>query len=256
MHRAITRDVSPSIARCVLTHLQRAPIDLERASLQHNQYVATLASLGVRIHNLLADPELPDAVFVEDTAVVFDEFAVVTRPGSESRRGETASIMEALTPYRKLLCVQPPGTLDGGDVLCLGKRVYVGLSTRTNQPAVEQLRAFLEPYGMSVHAVATAGCLHLKSAVTAVSADTLLINPAWVDRSCLADRGFIDVASDEPYAANALLIGNTVVYQPCFPRTLKRLEAAGIRTFLVDMSELGKAEGALTCCSLIFAEPS
>jgi dimethylargininase len=249
---AITRGVSPSLQSCQLTHLQRVPIDLETARHQHRQYEATLASLGIQVHALPAEADLPDSVFVEDTAVVVDECAVIARPGAESRRAETLAIAQALAPYRRLFQVEPPGTLDGGDVLCAGKQVYVGLSTRTNQAAVEQLRAFLAPYLFTVTAVEFAGCLHLKSAVSRVGAATLLINPARVDRDSFRGWEFIEVDPSEPNAANALLVGDKVLYQPTYPRTLKRLEQAGLRVVLVNLSELGKAEGALTCCSLIF----
>jgi dimethylargininase len=251
---AITRGVSPSIQHCELTHLGRVPIHWETACLQHRHYEATLGSLGVEVHALPVEADLPDAVFVEDTAVVLDECAVITRPGAASRRRETAAVARALAPYRKLLEVQPPGTLDGGDVLYLDGRLYVGLSTRSNHAAVEQIRAFLAPYQIPVTVVETRGCLHLKSAVTPVSPDTLLINPAWVDRASFAGLRVLEVDPSEPHAANALLVGETVVYQPSYPRTLKRLEQAGLRVVPADMSELGKAEGALTCCSLIFTD--
>jgi dimethylargininase len=249
---AITRGVSPSIRRCELTHLRRVPIDWETACRQHARYEATLTSLGVVVQALPAEADLPDSVFVEDTAVLLDECAVVTRPGAASRRRETAAVTRALAPYRKLFHVRPPGTLDGGDVLRVGRRLYIGLSTRSNPAGVEQLRTFLAPYRYSVVAVEAAGCLHLKSAVTPVSPDTLLINPAWVDPAPFPGMHFIEVDPSEPHAANALLVGETVVYQPAFPATRKRLEQAGLRVALVDMSELGKAEGGLTCCSLIF----
>jgi dimethylargininase len=249
---ALTRGVSPSIQRCELTHLKRIPIDWETACDQHRHYEAALSSLGVTVHALPAEADLPDCVFVEDVAVVLDECAIITRPGAESRRKETAAVAQALAPYRKLFQVQPPGTLDGGDVLRVGRCLYVGLSTRTNRAAVEQVRAYLAPCPIAVVAVETIECLHLKSAVTPVSADTLLINPAWVDRSFFPGVRLVEVDPSEPNGANALLVGETVVYQPSYPRTLRLLEREGLRVVLVDLSELGKAEGALTCCSLIF----
>ena len=252
MLTAITRDVSPSIQRCELSHVERVPIDLEKALHQHREYEATLTSLSVRLHTLPAEPDLPDSVFVEDTAIVLDECAIITRPGAAVRRGETASVADAVGRYRQLHGIQAPGTVDGGDVLQLGRCVYVGLSQRSNQIAVEQMQALLAPYGYTVRGIPVRGCLHLKSAVTQVAADTVLINPAWVAKDSLPGLKFIDVDAHEPYAANALMIGDTVVYQPSYPRTNALLDQAGIETILVDMSELGKAEGALTCCSLIF----
>lgn len=252
MFAAITRAVSRSIASCELTHLDRAVIDFERASYQHRFYEEALSALGVNIISLPEAPELPDSVFVEDTAVVFDECAVITRPGAESRRLETESIACALSPYRKLFEIKAPGTLDGGDVLPVGKTVYVGLTRRSNQPAVDQLQTFLHPYGYTVKGITVTGCLHLKSAVTQAGKNFLLINPSWVKKSNFSGMEFIEVDPQEPYAANILVVGNSAVYQPSFPKTLRRLEAAGVNPVLVDMSELAKAEGALTCCSLIF----
>ena len=249
---AITRLVSPAIDRCELTHLERIPVDLERARLQHHAYEETLRGLGVEVHSLPEEPHLPDSVFVEDTAVVLDECALLTRPGADSRQPETESIARALAPYRKLFNIQAPGTLDGGDVLTVGKTIFVGLSCRSNQAAIDQMQAFLKPYGYTVKGIRVTGCLHLKSAVTQVAASTLLVNPAWVDKVNFPGMKFIEIDPSEQYAANALMVGGTVLYQPAYPKTQARLEAAGIYPILVDESELGKAEGALTCCALIF----
>ena len=249
---AITRAVSSSIADCELTFLERIPIDLENARRQHHAYEAALRSMGVEVMSLPEEPHLPDAVFVEDVAILLDECAVLTRPGAESRRPESASISRALAPYRELLSIQAPGTVDGGDVLVVGRQVFVGMSSRSNRSAIEQMQAFLAPFGYSVRAIPVSGCLHLKSAVTQVAQATLLINPDWVERKNFSDMEFIEVDSSEPYAANALLVGDKLLYQPAYPRTLSRLAAAEIHPLLLDQSELAKAEGALTCCSLIF----
>ena len=249
---AITRAVSPAIAHCELTYLERVPIDLPTARRQHRRYEEVLRSLGVQVHPLPAEADLPDSVFVEDLAVVLDECAVLTRPGASSRRPEGKSIAAALSPYRKLIPIQAPATLDGGDVLAIGKKLYIGRSRRSNAHAQEQMRHLLAPYGYNVLGVPISGCLHLKSAVTQVSADTLLLNPDWVDAAAFGGFKVIAIDASEPYAANALSIGATVLTQPAFPKTRQILEQAGIRTLLVDESELGKAEGALTCCSLIF----
>ena len=249
---AITRAVSRSIADCELTFLERIPIDLENARRQHRAYEAALRSLGVEVLSLPEEPHLPDAVFVEDVAILLDECAILTRPGAESRRPESESISRALEPYRKLFPIQAPGTVDGGDVLVVGKQIFVGITSRSNGFAIDQMQAFLLPYGYSVQAVSVSGCLHLKSAVTQVAQYTLLINPDWVERKNFPGMQFIEVDSSEPYAANALLVGEKLLYQPAYPRTLSWLAAAYIHPLLVDQSELAKAEGALTCCSLIF----
>ncbi|MGB8212287.1 MAG: arginine deiminase-related protein [Anaerolineales bacterium] len=249
---AITRPVSATINQCELTNLERIPIDLGRANMQHHAYEEALKSLGVEVLSLPEELSLPDAVFVEDVAVVLDECAILTRPGADSRRPETESIAKALAPYRTLYPIKAPGRLDGGDVLVAGKRIWVGLSTRSNQSAIDQMQACLGPYGYTVHAVPVSGCLHLKSAVTRLAEDTLLINPVWVDRANFPGMQFIEVHPSEPYAANILLVGDALIYQPAYPQTCARLEAAGLHPLLVDQSELSKAEGALTCCSLIF----
>lgn len=251
---AITRKVSPAIARCELTHLAREPIDAARAAAQHGAYEACLAALGCKVVSLPAEPELPDSVFVEDTAVVVGELAVITRPGAASRRGETASVAAALAAFRPLAAIEAPATIDGGDVLVLGRRVLVGTSSRSNPSGVEQLRALLAPHGYTVEAVRIDGCLHLKSAVTAVAPGTLLLNPAWADTAPLAGLERIEVDPGEPFAANALLVGGRLVYPAAFPRTRARLQARGIELEIVDVSELAKAEGAVTCCSIILGE--
>lgn len=252
MLTAITRAVSRSILNCELTHLQRIPIDLENARRQHRAYEEALRSLGVDVHPLPEQPDLPDSVFVEDTAIVLDECAVLTRPGADSRKPEVESIARALSPYRTMFQIQAPGTVDGGDVLTAGKHIFVGLTTRSNQSAIDQMQAFLKPYRYTVHGVPVTGCLHLKSAVTQLTEKTLLINPTWVEKSAFSGMNFLDVDPSEPSAANVLMVGDQLVYQPAYPKTLKRLEAAGFHPVLVDASELAKAEGALTCCSLLF----
>jgi dimethylargininase len=249
---ALTRQISPRFNECELTHLDRQPIDLDLARVQHRQYEAALRELGCEAISLPPEPDLPDSVFVEDVALVFDEVAIITRPGADSRKPETEAIARALAPYRTLCTIEAPGTLDGGDVLCVGKTVYIGLSSRSNRSAVEQTQQFLAPYGYTVKGVEVTGCLHLKSAVTQVSEDTLLINPAWVDQSIFGKMNFIEVDESEPSAANAVWIGDTVIYPSSFPKTRRRLEEAGLHLKIVTATEVAKAEGAVTCCSLIF----
>jgi dimethylargininase len=252
---AITRQISPRFNECELTHLDRQPIDLARAGAQHRQYEAALRELGCEVISLPPEVDLPDSVFVEDVALVFDEVAIIGRPGADSRKPERESIVQALTPYRALHAIEAPGTLDGGDVLHVGNIVHVGLSSRSNRSGMRQLQEILGPYGYTVKGIEMSGCLHLKSAVTQVSADTLLINPAWVDRTIFGDMRFIEVDESEPSAANALWIESTVIYPSSFPKTQQRLEDAGLRLKMVDATEAAKAEGAVTCCSVIFRRP-
>jgi len=248
---AVTRPVSQSLAECQLTHQARAPIDAAIASLQHAEYEAALERSGCRVHRLTAEHRLPDAVFVEDAAVVLDEIALITRPGSGSRRAEVDSVAAALAAWRPLVRVMEPGTIDGGDVLRVGRRIWVGRSSRTNAAGVEQLRAAAEPFGYRVEPVEVTGCLHLKSAVTAVDPETLLFNPSRLPASPFAGFRLVEVDPGEPAAANALLAGGRVIYPSAFPRTAERLRRHGAELTLVDVSELAKAEGAVTCCSIL-----
>jgi dimethylargininase len=189
---------------------------------------------------------------VEDVALVLDECAILLNPGAASRRPEVASIEKALTPYRELFRIHPPGTVDGGDILRVGRAIYVGLSSRSTENAIQQLKAMLEPLDYQVRGVTVTGCLHLKSAVTQVDEKTLLINPKWVSREAFPGMQFIQVDPSEPYAANAVLVGDKVIYPTSFPKTRSKLEKAGIVLLTVEADELAKAEGAVTCCSLIF----
>ncbi len=249
---AITREVSPRLAACELSFVEREPIDVERALAQHHEYQRVLTTLGCEVRVLDTQLDMPDSVFVEDVAVVLDEVAVMTRPGAPSRRDEGASIAEVLRRYRPLRAIEAPGTLDGGDVLCIGRSVYVGESARSNATGIAQLRAILNEFGYTVIGMPTHGCLHLKSAVTALDNETVLLQPAWVERARFEHYRIIEVDTAEEHAANVLRIGAALVMPACFPRTRQRLLDAGYDVTAVDVSELQKAEGAVTCCSLVF----
>ncbi len=253
---ALTRDVSEAIARCELTHREREPIDVTLAHRQHEAYEEALREAGCRVVRVAPAPDLPDAVFVEDTALVFDEIAVMTRPGAEVRRRELDAVERALSAFRSIARIEAPGTLDGGDALVVGNQVFVGQSSRTNDPGIDQLRAILCPYGYTVEAVPVYGCLHLKSAVTAIGDRTLLVNRAWTRAETFRDYDLIDVHPFEPFAANLLRVGDALIYAAEFPRTLERIERRGLRPSTVPASELAKAEGGVTCCSLVFSGSS
>jgi dimethylargininase len=250
---AVTRKVSSGMMRCELTHLKRTVIDVALAREQHVAYEQALRNLGYRIESLPEEPELPDSVFVEDTAVVLDEVAVITRPGAASRRAETPSIAAVLGKYRELVRIESPGTLDGGDVLRIGRTLVVGLSSRSNAVGVEQLGTLLQPFGYRVLGATVRGCLHLKSAVTLVAEETLLINSRHADREEFMGLRFIEVDEAEPLGANALMVGEDVIYPSSKPRTADVLRRHGIRVHTVEMSETEKAEGGVTCCSLLIA---
>ena len=251
MTLALVREVSPRIVECELTHLDRTPIDLERARAQHARYVATLESLGCRIVPLPPLPENPDGVFVEDTVVVLEGLAVIARPGAASRRGETASVEAALRPHRAIARIEAPGTLDGGDVLRTGTTLYVGVTARTDAAGASALARAVASAGYVVKPVPVTGCLHLKSAVTEIAERTLLINPAWVSPDHFPDHRLVTVDPAEPFAANALRIGAAVIHAAEFGRTRDRLRAAGVEVRPVEASELAKAEGGVTCCSVL-----
>jgi len=249
---AITRSISPSFAEGERTHLARAPIDLHVARNEHKAYEDTLRRLGASVIRAPDAPDQPDAVFVEDTALVLDEVAVITRPGAASRRRETDSVAQLLSNYRPLRRLESPATLDGGDVLRLGRVLYVGLSSRSNSDAINQLTTVLAPFDYRVVPVVVTGCLHLKSAVTAVGGNRLLINSAWCDPTAFDGSELIAVADEEPFGANALLVRDSVIYPVTFPYTAERLVQAGLNVVRTPCVEIAKAEGAVTCCSLLF----
>jgi dimethylargininase len=250
---ALTRSVPPSIGNCELTHLKREPIDFARAAEQHALYEKSLVALGCTIQRLASLPDLPDSVFVEDTAVVLPELAIITRPGAASRRAEVTSVADALRSHRPLAFIESPGTLDGGDVLHIGSIIYAGESTRTNAEGIRQLTQHVSQSGYDVQTVSVSGCLHLKSAVSRVADDVILLNPAWVDSSCFTGVHQIEVHPGEPFAANALWIGENIIYSATYNATRRRLEQNGINVRIVQTDELEKAEGAVTCCSILIS---
>lgn len=261
---AFTRAVPRSIELCELTHLERTPIDYVRAMEQHDVYEAALRRVGCEVRRLPDAHDLPDSVFVEDTAVVFGDLAVIARPGAASRRREVESMTEALRPLRPLAFIQAPGTLDGGDVLVTPGRVFVGISGRTNADGARQLATHVAPLGFETLPVPVTGCLHLKSAVTSLGGDawlpasagrSLLINPEWVDPAHFKNYELIDIDSSEPMAANVLAVDNRVICAEEHPKTRRRLEAHGFVTLTVPAGELARAEGGVTCCSVLVTMP-
>lgn len=249
---AITRQVSPSINRCELTFHTKQPIDLAKAITQHEAYEECLRDLGARVVSLAAEPDLPDAVFVEDAAIVVDEVAVIPVMGAASRRPETESLAKALSAYRPLTYLQRPATLDGGDVMRIGRRVFVGVSRRTNAEGIAQLQAALGPFNYEVIAVEVKQCLHLKSGCCYLGSNSILINSELVDPAPLAGYELIEVPASEPTAANVLSLENVVIVPNSFPETIGLLESRGFTAKGIDVSEFQKAEGGVTCKSIIF----
>lgn len=252
MIQALTRQVGPSFAACELTFLDRQPIDVAKAIEQHRGYEACLAELGVHVTSLPADPSFPDGVFVEDPAVVLDEVAIITRPGVESRRGETNGIAQALSDFRELRYIREPATLEGGDVITIAKTLFVGVSRRTNRQGIAQLSELLKAFDYRVAPVEVKGCLHLKSGACWAGGDMILANRLWIDADQFRDFKIIDVPDDEPSAADVLPVGDTLLVPANFVRTCEILEASGLKVRPIDVSELQKAEAGVTCMSLIF----
>ena len=252
MLTAITRAVSSSLLNCELSFIERKPIDLEKARSQHHAYEALLGELGAKVISLPEQPDLPDSMFVEDPAIVLDEVAVICTLGTEARRKEAASLAAALEPHRKLSYIKLPGTLEGGDVLRVGRKLFAGFTQRSNPEGIRQLGVIAGQYGYDLTGVPVNGCLHLKSAVTNLGKNTLLANRAWFQWKRFEGLEWVDVDPAESHAANALVIGETVVFPESFPKTRARIEAKGFRVTPLDISELQKAESGLTCSSLLF----
>jgi dimethylargininase len=241
VHRmtAITRKISARLAACELSFLPRQEIDLAKAREQHRAYEASLAEFGAKVVSLPAQDQLPDSVFVEDPAIVLDEVAVITRMGAESRRPEAPSLGVALSRFRELRWR-------------IGKTLYVGVSGRTNRAGVGQLADLVGPFGYSVIPVPVHGCLHLKTACCWLRGETVLANRELFDSSALTGIGIIDVPSSEPWAADVLPVGGTVLASTQFPETCELLERSGFRVKTLDVSELHKAEAGVTCMSILF----
>ncbi len=252
MLTAITRAISPGLNSCELEYLERQEIDLAKANAQHEAYERFLAEMGASVLSLPAEKDLPDSVFVEDPAVILDEVAVMTRMGAASRRHEGESLAAALSVFRPLRWIQEPATLEGGDVLRIGRRIFVGASARTNAAGIDQFRRELAPFGYTVEAVEVRRCLHLKSAVTFLGDGVILINRSLIDAEPLREYRMVDVAASEPWAANTLTLGGVVLIPAAYPETAAILEREGFQVRTIDISELMKAEAGLTCSSLIF----
>ena len=251
MIRAIVRELPDSLDRCELSHLRRSEINIDLARDQHAQYCRLLQELGADLEQLPVLHQHPDSVFVEDCALILDEAVLITRPGAASRRGETLDVAECMRGYRQeVTTMAPPGTLDGGDVLRLGRKLFVGASARSNAAGIAGLTNWAEGLGYTVQTAALSDCLHLKSAATAIDESTVLLNPDMVDPQVF--DGFRTIRVREPAAANILRVGQALVYSECFPKTQALLEQE-YDLHLVNNSEILKAEGALTCCSLIFS---
>lgn len=250
MLTAITRNPGPELVRCELTHIDRRPIDLDLALAQHTGYKSALRAAGLTDVELPADPASPDGVFVEDAAVVLDEIAIITSP-TPSRRGECAVIEAALRPFRPIARLAE-GRLEGGDVLRVGRVLYVGLSTRTDERGVRSLEGVVGPLSYRVVPVRVGGCLHLKSAACVLDDETVLVNRVWADMTALAGLRLLDVPTEEPFGANVLRLPGRILVSAAYPGTADAIRTAGHEVVVLNVSELHKAESGLTCMSLVF----
>jgi dimethylargininase len=249
---ALTHAVSPHLPDCELTFIDRKPIDYQVAVKQHELYCAALSKCGIYVKKLSANLSYPDSCFIEDTAIVLDELAVITSLGVASRRGESAAIRSELAQYRELASILPPATLEGGDVLQLGRRLLVGLSDRTNARGIEELGRIVEPWGYAVCPIRIRGSLHLKTACTALDDETLLVNRQWVDVEQLKGYKILATPEEEPWAANTLRISGRIIMPAGFPQSMELVRGVTEEVEVVEISEFRKAEAGVTCMSLIF----
>lgn len=245
---------SPRMNDAVRTHVAHETIDVARVIEQHDAYRRMLEGCGMTVHVLDESREHPDCVFIEDTAIVLDELAILTSMGAPSRAREPAGIEPALRRFRsEVVRIEPPATIEGGDVLRVGRKLLVGVTSRTNARGIAALSEIVRPHGYVVMPVRVSGCLHLKTACTALPDGTLLINPAWVDLGALIGFELLGVHEDEPHAANVLLAGDVVCTSSASPGTVAEIRRRGFDVRTTDLSELAKAEGCTTCLSLVFA---
>lgn len=242
---------SPNIQRGERTHVEDAEIDYELALRQHAAYRDALRKCGAQVVVLDVNRTMPDCVFVEDTALVLDELAIMMSPGAASRRGEPAGIEPSLKQFREVKRVARPATIDGGDIVVAGKTIYIGESCRTNSAGIAAMRDLLTPFGYAVEGITVSGCLHLKSACSALPGGQFLVNREWIDVSPLSGT-LVDVPSHEPWAGDVLVIGQHIIVSDAFPATIQCLIDLGYDCLPVSVSEFAKAEGGVTCLSLVF----
>ena len=255
MKIALTHEVSEFITQCEINFREPEAIDVALARRQHDSYCRWLAQAGCEVVKLNINADFPDSVFVEDNAVVVDEVAVVTPMGVASRRGEVVRMAPVLAQYRPVIRLidigGPAATLEGGDVLRVGRKLWVGLSTRTNAAGAQALQQILTPYGYEVVAVPVQGTLHLKSALGSLDPETLVINPKALSADYFDGFRLIDVDHREPRAANVLRIGRQIAMYAGYPRTQELLQQGGYDPAPIDVSELIKADSGMTCSSII-----
>jgi len=249
---AITHLPSPALQHCELTFLKSEPISMEIANLQHQTYRAMLERCGAKVIVLDENLACPDSVFVEDPIIVFDEVAVLTSMGAESRRKESEAMERVFSKYRKIERIVLPAKIEGGDVLKIGKKIFVGESARTNKEGIEALKTIIKPFGYEVIAVEVTGCLHLKTGATALDDKTIFINSHWVDAEAFKGFTKVEALNDEPFGANVLKMGNILCMNEAFPKSIALIKSLGYTVDSCNISEFVKAEAGLTCMSVPF----
>lgn len=247
---ALTHTPSPRMGQCLLTFLDRQPIDGVLAQQQHHAYCQMLRRAGVQVRTLQTHLRSPDAVFVEDTAIVLDEIAILSSPGNASRRRELVAIERELADLHIIRRIEPPAMIEGGDVLRLHRELLVGLSSRTNWKGIDTLTQIAQPCGYRVLPIPVNHCLHLKTACTALSDHTLLVNPNWIDTAKLKRFKLLSVPVDEPWGANVMRLNNHIWLPAAHRQTAAILRQSGFRTHMLELSEFAKAEGGISCLSL------
>lgn len=252
MIKAFVNYPSPRLAECQLTYMDRIPIDPILALEQHKAYVKALEKMGVDVEILQINEQCPDGVFVEDPVIVLDEIAIITSMGNPARRGEIPAIKEYVSGIRPIREVHSPAKLEGGDILRIGKRIFIGLSSRTDLAGIEALKNITNHYDYEIVPVRVTGSLHLKTAVTALDDHTVLINPLWLDTSLFKDFQLVPVPTEEPWGANILRLPQGLIANVAYPGTCHLIASLGYHLETVDISEFGKAEAGLTCMSVVY----
>lgn len=247
---ALVRPVPNSYDKCIRTNTEG--IDVELAKKQHMEYCKALENLGLKLLWARGDDTLPDSCFVEDTAVVFGEKAVVCNMKMESRKGEVVEIAKMLEKMKKVYCIEPPATIDGGDVLKIGKEVFVGLTARTNIYAVEQLRKILENDGFNIIPVKVDGVTHFKSVCTYLGNGYVVLAEGYFNADVFKGYNRLVVPPSEQYASNCLAVNGVVLMAKGYPKTRRLIEREGFTIQELEMSEFRKGEGALTCLSILW----
>ena len=250
---ALTHIPSPNMHACERTFVPQTAIDHALATRQHAAYCKLLADCGAKVVTLDVNAGFPDCTFIEDTATVLDELAILPPMGAVSRRAEQAAIEPFLEAHRPIARIHLPATIDGGDVLRVGRRLLIGESRRTNSAGIAALTLILKRYGYRVTRVPVRGCLHLKTACTALPDGHLLVNPGWLESSALADFQIVHVPTGEPWSANVALLGPNVLMPAAHPQAAELVCKLGFTVRTVDLSEFAKAEGGVTCLSLFIS---